>query len=577
MTVYEESTQKSFLVADCGSTNTTLVLFDIANGVYRFLARTTVPTTISSPWSDIAEGIRQAVRGISKITGRPLLNEQGGLIKPSKDDGSGVDRFAAVVSAAAPLEALLVGLFDEVSLASARHALNSTYVQEIDSFSLADNRDQQAQLAAILQHQPDLIFLVGGTDGGADKRLLQLIETVSLGVTVMSETKLPQVLYAGNINLREEVRQLLGDGANVQIANNVRPSLKTEQTDDAAHIMSELYDDIKINTLPGIQLVRSWSNYELIPTAQAFAALVEYLAVAHDGHVLGLDLGSDSVTLIAAEPQHSNIVVRNDLGMGRPIANLLHYVKPADIAHWTPTETSVTEVQNFIQNKALFPQTIPMTKSELYLERAIARAIVQNVFTGAAQDWGWRKTEIPPFKLLLVRGNTFAHMPHPGMILTLLDALQFSGIFSIALDQYGLLPALGVLSPHEPLVAVQALEKGALVDLGWVVVPIGKGQLGKKVVNITMETEQAMRLEIEVEYGEIEVLPLPADQEAEITLQPARGFDIGFGPGQKKTITLSGDATRLIVDARGRPPELPQSDIVARRTRLQNWLWDIGE
>ena len=110
--------QQSFLVADCGNTNTVVALFDVVEGHYRLIARASVLTTTGAPWFDVSVGVKQAIQKITKITGRQLLYEHGVLISPERKDGTGVDKFTAVISAADSLQTLLVGLFEDVSLAT---------------------------------------------------------------------------------------------------------------------------------------------------------------------------------------------------------------------------------------------------------------------------------------------------------------------------------------------------------------------------------------------------------------------------------------------------------------------------
>jgi hypothetical protein len=569
-------TQESFIVADCGSTNTTAALFDVAAGSYRLIARASVLTTAAPPHLDVGKGVRQAISHISEVSGRELLNERGILIRPARTVGKGVDHFAAVVSAAPPLTALLVGLDDQVSLASARRALSSSYVREIDSFSPADPRGELAQIFTLLQKQPDLIFLVGGTDGGAEQRLMDLVETVSLGTELLSHVKRPRVLFAGNINLREQVRHAMGNSAEVHVADNIRPSLEKEQLDSASEMLRVLYDKVKVNGLAGIRALREWDNYPLIPTAHAFATITRYFAALQKAPVLGVDLGSNSSSVIVASPEQAQLTVRSDLGMGRPVDNLLAQVGPKSIAAWLPTEVERAEIRNYVANKKLFPQTVPMTGIELHLEQAIAREVVRYTMHDAAETWAQSGEKLPAFKLILLRGGVFANTSRPGQsVLMLLDAIQPAGLFSVVVDQYGVLPALGALAANDPLAVVQALEGGVLTPLGWVVAPMGHGKLGKKALTISMESKQIRRLEVEVAFGSIEVLPLPQGQSAEVTLQPERRFDIGFGPGQGMKLNLHGGAVGLVVDARGRPLDF-QRDGTARHDLMRQWLWDVG-
>ncbi|MEZ4592156.1 MAG: glutamate mutase L, partial [Chloroflexota bacterium] len=435
-----------------------------------WIARTAVPTTANAPWFDVAQGVQQAIGRISQITGRKLLSEQGRLIRPVRTDGTGVDHFAAVASAAQPLDVLLVGLFDEVSITSARRALRSIYHHEKDRLTLSDQRRPHEQVGAVVQSQPDLIFIVGGTDGGAEERLLQVVESVGLGVSVMSDSHEPQVIFAGNIKLRERVQAMLGQYANVQVANNLHPTLETEQLDDSIRLITEMYEDLKINSLPGIQELRDWSSYPILPTAHAFGGICHYLAALQKQPVLGVDLGSNSVSLIMATPEQAQVAIHSEIGMGHPVVALLDMVSVDDVRQWVAVEVSAAETADYIFNKSLHPFAISTDEKTLQLEQAVARVLIQCAAqaTGRGASWPLLGEQLtpPPFGLLLARGSTLANAPRPGQtMLMLLDALQPTGIFSIAIDRYGVLPALGALAAHQPLAVIQTLEAGVLSDL----------------------------------------------------------------------------------------------------------------
>jgi hypothetical protein len=574
----EESTpfeQQSLLVADCGHTNTTAALFDVVEGSYRLIARATVPTSTGRPWFDVSQGVRQAIQQIVRITGRELFYEHGVLITPQRTDGSGVDQFTAVISAAAPLETLLVGLFEDVSLASARRAMRGTYAREANHFSLADNLTEQERVTAIMQNPPELIFLVGGTDGGADKRLLRLVEAVDVGLEMLFDSHRPAVLYAGNRALQEQVQSLLSDKGAIFIAANVRPSLEIEQTAEAAQVMDTLYQDIKIRRMPGVRPLLEWSGQSVMPTAQAFAAGIRYLSAMQEGPVLGIDLGSDSLTLVAADAQDLKLSVRSDWGMGRPLANLLNHIEPEAVAQWLSFEMETADIRDFIINKSLFPQTIPATETDLHLEQAIVREMLRCAAQETIADWGWKS--LPLMKMIVVRGGTFVNTPRLGQVaLMLLDALQPTGIFALALDRYGILPGLGAIAAQNPLLPVQALNSTSFVHLGHVIAPVGKASPGRKVMHITVESEEGRRLlEDERAFGTLDVLPLETGQMVKVTVKPQRGFDIGLGSGKGTTMTFPIGTGGLMIDARGRPLRLP-NDEVARHTLIRQWLMDMA-
>jgi hypothetical protein len=470
---------------------------------------------------------------------------------------------------------VVVGLLEDVSLSSARHALETIYAREVDRFSLADNRSQQAQIDALLLRKPDIILMAGGTDGGADQRLMNMVETISMAIGMIDTSQRPVVVYAGNNRLRPKANAEIGGLTSFHVADNVRPSLEVEQIDHAISLIGEMYETRKIGAIPGIDEIMGWSAFPLMPTAHAFAGILEYFATLYQGWVLGLDLGSDSLNFVAAGPDELHLSVRSDMGMGQPVANILGKIEPAAILHWTLSETTPDDLRDFIYNKSLNPQSTPLQVNELHLEQAIARQMIRRVVADGLKSWGWAG-RLPAMNLLILRGGAFTNTPRPGQaILMALDALQPAGIFPVVMDRYALLPALGLLAVQNPKLVVQVLNGGVLEDLGWVIAPTGRGQAGEMVLNVRMESPGTGTLQIEVAYGTLEVLPLAPGQTAQLTLQPARRLDVGAGPGRARKVTVHGGTVGLIIDARGRPIQLPE-DEDARRSRVQQWLWDVG-
>lgn len=557
----------SYLIADVGHLSTTVFLFDVVADQYRLIAYAVAPTTTNSPWFNFTHGLRQAIRQIQERTGRPLLNQQDKLITPGQPGGGGVDQFAAVISAAPALTTVLVGLSESVSLISARRALAATYTREVETICLGDTRSEPEQIADVMAENPDLVMVVGGADGGADQRLLQFADTVSVALRLLSDGGDNNVLYAGNVNLRESIRQVMGEYAQVYTANNVRPALDVEELDDAAEILQRLYQRLKINSLPGAAEAQNWSESAPRATVEALTTITQYFAALQKGRVLTLDVGAAQVTAITANADACRVNVHSGLGMGTAIANLLRQKDLDYVSRWLPSEIEPESILDFVYNKSLYPGTTPMTEAELQLEQALVREVIRSA---AQRD---EETKPLPYRLLLIHGRPFSVISHPGQIAgMILDGLEPVGIFSMAYDQYGILPALGQLAMAQPTAAVQVLESEILRNLGWVVAPTGRGQQGQTVLNVEIEAGH-QKYGGEVSYGSLEVFVLP--EESQVTLQPSRRFDIGFGPGQGTTLTLQGGELGLVVDARGRPLNLPDDD-VARRSLVRQWLYDLG-
>ncbi len=567
----ETIAEKAYLVADVGHSNTTVSLIDVVAGSYRLLATASVPTTITEPWTDVSQGIQQAIKRIMTQTGRRLMNSRGDIIRPTRRDGTGVDFFTAVFSAAPRLNIMVVGLSDNVSLHAAHRVLNTNYTNLVCQFSPTDTRNEEEQLQAFIEAQPDIIFIAGGTDGGAATRLLEIVNTVYLGMKLSEAPEKPAILFAGNKELREQITTIFGSETTVHVADNINPTLTTESLEGAISLLSSLYQSLKIQTLPGMREVLEWSSYPFFPTAHAFASIIEYMAALNQANVLGIDIGSSTLTTVTAINDKIDIKVRTDLGMGLPVANILSHTSQLSISRWLITPTSDEDVLNYVHNKALRPHSIPMDEQSLFMEQAIARELIRCAVLGE------NGAAPPPFRLLVARGATITNTPEIGQaILTLLDAIEPTGIFSIMLDKHNALPALGQLSPHNPLVAVQSLENGVLVNAGWVIAPSGKMNIGQKAVTIVMESGNAETLELTVDYGDINLLPLPSGQTAKVTIKPARRLDVGFGPGKSKTVTLQGGVLGIIIDARGRPVNLTRKNVSPDQL-IQQWLRALGE
>ena len=569
--------QRSFLVADCGHTNTSVALFDIVDDQFRFVARGDSLTTSGPPWYDFSRGLRQGVNRISEATGRVLLHDGGSLVRPSRSDGTGIDVFGAVASLGDPLRVLLIGLMEDVSLASARRALGAVYAEEIDCFGLADGRSQREQVQAIIEQEIDLALVVGGTDGGADERLVRLVETLSIGLSMLEESQRPLVLFAGNRTLHSDVTELLDDLTDVYFASNVRPRHDQENLAQVIGLLDEIYLNEKVAKVPGFDEIANWSSYDLTSTAHALGGICEYLGAQHGGRILCLDVGSDSITLAAADAREVHLTVRSDLGMGRPIINVLERNGQDEILGWIALESSANELHDLVLNKSFQPQTMPLNGDELRLEQALLREVVRQSVVDLSERWGVpNESALPPIQRLLLRGGALVNVSRfvPALV-AVLDSLQPTGIFPVALDRLGILPALGLLAPYNAQLAVQVLNSGALEELGWVVAPVGHPKTGQAALRVLLEADGAQALQVEVAAGSLEVIPLPPGHSAKLTLQPSPVFDIGAGSGKTRRIDVWGGTVGLVVDARGRPLELPE-DEVARKSQVQQWFRDVG-
>jgi hypothetical protein len=566
---------------------TKVILIDTIDGQYRFVAQGEALSTIESPRADVLLGVRHAIGQIEEATGRLLLDEQGQLIIPEQASGNGVDAFVATTSAAAPLRLILAGLTRNVSIESARRAISSTYALVEDTISLDDGaqrekRSAEARIRILQRHQPDIVFIVGGTDGGAIAPVADIAEVVALACSIMDGAARPRIVFAGNKEARPLVAEILGSKGELRAVDNVRPALDIENVAAAQEEIDTLYRERKMARIPGFGGLSAWSSVAVLPTARAFGYLIQYLARQYGLNVVGVDIGGATVTVAGVIDGHFTSISRSDLGLGHNVAGVSTEAGLENISRWLPFDMEVTEARNIIANKQLRPTTVPQTRRELLLEQAIAREALRLTLAEARQRWIGRPSApypgLSPFLDLIVGGGgVLAHAPHYGQAaLILLDVLQPIGVSSLALDVTSMAASLGVMAAIEPLAAAQVMERDGFLSLGTVVAPVGTAREGEIALKLKITYEDGRALEMEVPYGSLEVLPLTTGHKATLELRPTRKFDIGLGAkGKGATTELEGGAVGVIIDARGRPLSLPATR-EEQQAKIQEWLWGVG-
>jgi hypothetical protein len=573
------------LAIDVGSVNTRASLFDVIDGRYRLVATEEVNSTAGPPLFDIGEGVRSVMDGIQGITGRRLIDETETLILPSTGYGAGVDLFVSSISAGPKVKTILTGLMPGVSMTSARRLAESAYLDIVGELTLVDDRRKEEQIDLIVSQRPDLILIVGGTDGGASDPLFRLIELVKLSIGLLPEGQRPRIVYSGNRSLGALVVDRLSGMATVNITPNIRPTLEIEELAPARIRLAETLFEIRSSRITGYEELKHWSSGSLIPTAEAFGRLIRYLSKIYDPDkgVLGIDLGASQVTIAAAFEGDLNLSVNSGLGVGSSIMGLLNGENIPKVLRWLPHEFSDSQLKDYIYNKAMRPVTIPATLEELHVELALARQLIREALFRARQTWPAGKDTrssllLPSVEPIVVGGATLARVPRPAYsALVLLDALQPIGVTTLVMDPYSLAPSLGAAAGPLPLATVQLLEAGVFVSIGTVIAPKGKPRLGRRVMSYEMEYEDgSINKHGDINFGQIVVLPLAPGEYARLNLSPERGIELGLGMvGRAGALRVAGGTLGVIIDARGRPLNLPR-DIAASRDLNQRWLWDIG-
>jgi hypothetical protein len=574
-----EERSGSILAADFGNVTTRAILIDLVDGVYRLVARGEGRTTAGFPVGDVSVGLKRVAEQISAVTGRKLLHDDGLVITPERPDRSGVDHFVMTASTGRSLRTVLIGLVPDVSLASGVRAAAGTYIDIVEVISLDDDRSEEDQLNAILSSHPDLVFITGGIEDGAQEPVLGMARMVRLAVTLLKGGKKPTILYAGNSALVPPIEGMFDGLATVLIAPNIRPSLDEEELEGAQLQLALAYDERQSRQGSGFEVLGEVSRYGVLPTAQSYNLVVDYLGKTHNGNILAVDIGSAVGTLSAYVDGKTTTVIRTDIGVGHSAQSLLDGIGTQAIRRWLPFADASNQIRHYTLNKLLRPGTIPETLKGLYIEHGLVRAGIGALLSAARPMWAQKLNptgvgDMPPFSLIIGAGAALTKTGHPGFnALLLLDALQPTGVTTLQADPYGLIAALGALARVNPGAVVQVLDGGSLERLGVCFALDGQPALNRTGMKVKITTDEGEVIKHEVAGGHLWVYPLGIGRAATVEVRASgRGTSMG-GRGRVK-VTVEGGAAGLIFDGRGRPLPLA-ADARGRAAQMPLWISEI--
>lgn len=590
---------RAILIADCGMERTRVSLVDVVDeNEYRLVAQRELPSTVEPPLSDVTVGVRQAIAELERAVGRQLL-EEGRLRIPQGRDGQGLDAFVATCSAAGALPVLVMAVTADITARSAVSAAEGTYavpfrvvtIEDIlrDSpLTAGDSGDGVAPWWKALEHlHPGGVLMVGGVNSGNVNPLRTLSAALAQALPPrptrleqeVAEPSLP-VVYAGNHRAQEVVTKQLADLVDLRVTENVQPNMRRSDPLPACQELTRLYEEQVLQQLAGYEGLSSWTHGPVQLPYMGLQLVARFLAGHFARQVLALDLGSGATSAVWADAERSARVVLGHFGSGYGVSQVLARRGVARIREWLPFSISDEEIRHWVLNRALRPRTLPTTVSDFLLSQAVGREAVR----GATEKL-W---ELAPdtFEMVVATGGQFAHCPRwSQVLLVLLDALQPTGrnpagLVDLYLDRSCIIPSIGVLATLNPDAAACVMLKDGLFHLGSCLVPLGRGRPGVRALALELEFPNGMRQQVEVAWGEIVCTSFRWGEEAHLTVRPARDTRVGTGrPGERLT-TLGGESIRggalgLIVDARGRPLELPGED-GPRLQCLQEWLCQCG-
>ncbi len=580
------------LATDCGSTTTKAILIERRGGEYRLSVRGEAPTTVEAPFEDVTRGVLNAIQEVEELSGRTILDGER-IITPAVGV-RGVDLYVSTSSAGGGLQMMVAGVVKQMTAESAQRCALGAGAIVMDVLASNDGRPGWEKIERIRQLRPDMILLSGGTDGGTISHVVELAEYIAAAnprPRLGTGFKLP-LIFAGNRDAREKIKEILGDKVALSITENIRPVLERENLGPARHRIHELFLEHVMAQAPGYRKLMTWTSAPIMPTPAAVGLLMEAVARRRGINLLGVDIGGATTDVFSVFDGIFNRTVSANLGMSYSIGNVLAEAGIEHVQRWLPFEMGEEDLRDRIKNKMIRPTTIPQTLEDLKVEQALARealrlALEQHKVLAVGLKGIHRERSISEaltqeaagetlidlwrLDLIIGSGGILSHAPRRVQaMLMMIDAFQPLGVTSLAVDSIFMMPHLGVLSTVHEEAAAQVFEKDCLIPLGTCLAAAGTGRPGEVCFEyrLTLPGGEAVR-EV-LAFGEMRRLPLPADAEAVLEATPARGFDLGAGRGKRVEGKVKGGVVGLILDARGRPLALAK-DPKARVEQLKRW------
>jgi uncharacterized protein (TIGR01319 family) len=489
---------------------------------------------------------------------------------------------------------MVAGVVREMTGESAKRAALGAGAIVMDVIASNDKRRPHEQIQRIRELRPDMILISGGVDGGTTTHVVQIAELIAPAKPrprFGGEYTLP-IIYAGNKDAAPLVRNVIKEGFDLTVVDNLRPVLERENLGPARDAIHDLFLEHVMAHAPGYEKLMQWTDAPIMPTPGAVGNILQTIAARRKINVVGVDIGGATTDVFSVFDGSFNRTVSANLGMSYSIANVCAEAGMASILRWVHFDMDERDLRNRVKNKMIRPTTIPQTLEALVFEQAVARealrlAYVQHkafattlkgvqqqrsVGDTFSQDLsGQTIVDNMKLDLLVASGGVLSHAPRMHQtVLLLIDAFEPEGFTELAKDSIFMMPHLGVLAQVHPQASLEVFERDCLIRLGTCVAAKGTGKPGKPCFRFSVQSS-AVNDSGQLMCGDLRLLPLAHDETATVIVEPERGFDVGAGPGKKVERQVRGGTVGLVLDARGRPLELSEKREVGRQ-KIQQWV-----
>lgn len=448
------------VLVDIGSTFTKVTAIDVDQR--SILSQSNAPTTPS----DVSEGLQNALDG---------LNISKKSIEPS--------RVLACSSAAGGLRMIAIGLVEDLTAKAAKQAALGAGARVLKTFSFQLTEEDREEL---IQLQPDIILLAGGTDGGNTENILH-----NAKVLASLPTPVP-VVIAGNRTVAQEASRCFPESFSVYVSANVMPQIGKLQVEPAREAIRKVFME-KIIYAKGLTKASRLIDGIFMPTPAAVLRAGQLLSEGTDltkgwGDCLIVDVGgatTDVHSLGEGMPTKAGVVVRGlpepyakrtvegDLGVRVSILSLTEAVGLRTLAQeigW-----SEERVEKRVKDLNDQPEMLPKDSEEVLFDRVLGHQAVKlgvgrhvgrlsEIYTPSGLVWIQDGKDLSNVTKVIGTGGVLINSKDPLMMLE--GARQEEQLMfelrpenpNFFLDGDYILASMGLLAAERPEVALTVLK-----------------------------------------------------------------------------------------------------------------------
>ncbi len=453
---------KNILLVDFGSTYTKLTAVDI--DAEKILGNAAAFTTVET---DINDGLR---------LGLARLEEKIGQQK--------YEACYACSSAAGGLRMVTSGLVPELTGEAAKLASLGAGAKVVGVYAFQLTEDD---LDEIRKKSPDILLIVGGTDGGNTECIVHNAKMIA-----RLEPSFP-IIIAGNRTAARECERILS-GHEIYVCPNVMPKFGSLQIEPTQKKIREIFLD-RIVEAKGLSRASELLSDIMMPTPSAVLAAMELLAKGHGdelgiGDLIAVDVGgatTDIYSIADGMPEHMNTVykglpepyskrtVEGDIGMRYSIQGIIDAAGVRKIAALSGlTEERVTAlVEELTADKERVPngdaelEALDFALASSAIEEAVTRhaGTVYETYTMMGQTFVQEGKDLTRVKKIVVTGGSLIHTKRTAEIASAAlyspsrpDSLRPKEA-EVLVDRKYILAAMGLLSSHYPEAALRIMKK----------------------------------------------------------------------------------------------------------------------